>query len=215
MLRFVRVKNIMEFMSGRESDVRASYALWRVLKFLFVITVDAHMFACLLYFSAIETEQRNPDTSTWLHNVRGKLNGLPDSAIGRYLVRRERAPAAAAETPLPALLLRRRRIAAAEPGAPGPSPAQHLLEHDDARHRRLRGHQRRRPAGFRHLHDFHDHERVRGRVHRRCAAAGGPPVCLFPFRLGFFPCSPFVARPALTGGSPNTTAPLQPTSRTS
>lgn len=44
-------------------------------------------FACLLYFAAIETERTSPDTSTWLHNVRiNKLNGLPDSPIGRYVV---------------------------------------------------------------------------------------------------------------------------------
>ena len=83
-IRCLRLLLLLRAYSHAEEDVRTPYLSLRIFKFLLLLTLNAHWFACVFYFVAVT--EPNFD-STWLGAVRSlKPDGLPSSSSRRYLL---------------------------------------------------------------------------------------------------------------------------------
>jgi len=83
-LRSLRLFFVMKDFQTAEEDVRTPYTVVRIFKFIFLFAMDAHWFACIFYFVAIN---ESDFSKTWLHAVELlKPDGLPASSAGRYLL---------------------------------------------------------------------------------------------------------------------------------
>jgi hyperpolarization activated cyclic nucleotide-gated potassium channel 2 len=82
-LRLLRLQRVADAFAAAEADTGVSYSAVRILKFLIIILLQCHLFACIFFFVAV-CEPRFEDT--WLPlEAATKPGGLPSQALRRYL----------------------------------------------------------------------------------------------------------------------------------
>lgn len=97
-LRVLRFRLIMRAFRVVEEDVRFSYVLVRMSKFVTMLTVHVHLFACIFWFVAKYSEDQQ---ASWPHRFAvDKLGDVPNTFTSQYLISLcARAPAPAARRP--------------------------------------------------------------------------------------------------------------------
>jgi hypothetical protein len=82
-LRLLRLQRVAAAFAAAEADTSVNYSAVRILKFLLIILMQCHLFACIMYFVAI-CEPRFEDT--WFPlEASLKPGGVPSQPLRRYL----------------------------------------------------------------------------------------------------------------------------------